>query len=77
MEHGSGLKRLFIIGGESIYREALAGATCSELFVTRVQGSFQCDRFFPEFESSFRLKEELGEGEDNGHAYRWERWERR
>ncbi len=45
------VESLFIIGGESVYREALEHSLCDQIYMTRIVGlnaqHFQCDRFFP------------------------------
>lgn len=47
-------KRIFIIGGESLYREGLAYA--DTLYLTEIEGSFPGDKHFPELpEGEFRL----------------------
>lgn len=44
---------VFIIGGESIYKEALPLA--DELMLTEINGVKEADAFFPEFKDSFTL----------------------
>lgn len=44
---------VFIIGGESIYKEALPLA--DELMLTEIDGVKEADAFFPEFKDSFDL----------------------
>jgi dihydrofolate reductase len=47
-------KRIFIIGGESLYREGLAYT--DTLYLTEIDGSFPGDKHFPELpEGEFRL----------------------
>ena len=43
----------WIIGGQSIYELALPVADW--LYVTYVNGVFDCDRFFPDFEDEFKV----------------------
>ena len=38
-------KQIFVIGGESIYRQLLP--YCDEAYVTRIDYAYQADRFFP------------------------------
>ncbi len=40
-------KKTWIIGGEGIYREAIAHKDCEELYVTRVEGDHNCDKHLP------------------------------
>ena len=46
--------KVYVIGGEKIYREALPHAT--KLEITHIKGKYKADRFFPEFSSQFKLK---------------------
>lgn len=43
---------IWIIGGSSIYEHFLM--YCSTLYATEINGSYQCDQFFPEFEKNFK-----------------------
>lgn len=44
--HFQGIESLFVIGGESVYKQTINLA--NKLFITRVHGVFDCDTFFPE-----------------------------
>ncbi len=44
---------LWVIGGAAVYRELLE--YCDKLYLTRVEGEFSGDVYFPAFESSFNL----------------------
>ncbi|MGD0395082.1 MAG: dihydrofolate reductase [Acidimicrobiales bacterium] len=44
---------LWVIGGATVYARTLP--TVQELSLTRVEGDFGCTKFFPPFESAFRL----------------------
>jgi dihydrofolate reductase len=59
---------VFVIGGAEIYAQLLD--RCSELLITRVKNEYDGDAYFPEFESRFRLIEQLLETAD----YVIERW---
>lgn len=41
---------VFVIGGAGIYAEAITNPLLKSLMVTEVQGDFECDRFFPEYD---------------------------
>jgi dihydrofolate reductase len=45
--------KLWVIGGESLYRQTLE--YWDEVYLTLVQGKHQGDAFFPEFEEGFKL----------------------
>jgi len=43
-----GFQKIFVVGGEKIYRESLP--CCDEIFLTEVDANFDGDTFFPEIE---------------------------
>jgi dihydrofolate reductase len=59
---------VFVIGGAEIYAQLLD--RCRELLITRVKSECDGDVYFPEFESKFRLIEQIRETPD----YVIERW---
>jgi dihydrofolate reductase len=61
---------VFVIGGAEIYAQLLD--RCRELLITRVKSEYAGDVYFPEFESKFRLIEQIRETPD----YVIERWMR-
>jgi dihydrofolate reductase len=61
---------VYVIGGAEIYRQLLE--RCSELLITRVKTQYEGDVYFPEFESKFRLIEQIRETPD----YLIQRWSR-
>jgi dihydrofolate reductase len=51
---------VFVIGGAKVYREALEMDIVDELFITRIQGRFECDTKFPmEFLVAEKYKERM------------------
>lgn len=46
--------KIFIIGGSEIFKIAISHPQCQEIFLTHIQRSFQCDRFFPTIPASFK-----------------------
>ena len=59
-------EEVFIIGGASIYKQFMALA--DRLYLTLVEGSYEADTFFPEYEEFSRIISE--EAVDNGtHAF--------
>ena len=57
---------IWIIGGESIYREALENPKIeiNEVHLSRIAGDFKGDRFFPDFEGEMASEESA-----KGHTY--------
>ena len=53
---------VYVIGGSEIYAQLLD--RCRELLITRVKTEYEGDAYFPEFESKFRLTEQIRETPD-------------
>src|SRR5699024_7080209 len=71
-------KAYFIIGGGEIYRAFLPHADVLEL--TRVNGAFQADAYFPEInfnEWQCTYSEQHETDEKHKYAYRFETWKRK
>ncbi|MFT5170115.1 MAG: dihydrofolate reductase [Lysobacterales bacterium] len=56
------IESVFIIGGEQIFKQALEHPACQKLYITHIKHSFECDTYFPAFQSSF--KEESCQGDE-------------
>jgi dihydrofolate reductase len=59
-------QEIFVIGGATVYIEALEHPACEKLLITRVQGIHNCDTFLPALPAAFHLanrSEEIMEGE--------------
>jgi dihydrofolate reductase len=66
---------LWVIGGATIYAETLEWV--EELALTRIAGDFQCTKFFPPFETAFRLiTDEVPPPVDGIPSIRFEAWRR-
>ena len=46
---------VFIIGGGTIYNEAIKHPFCEQLLITKIEKEFACDAFFPEYDVNFTL----------------------
>ncbi len=68
------VETIYIVGGGQIYTLALDLELCDELILTRIQKKYECDAFFPAYDSRFHMAEELGRGSDGGVDYVFERW---
>jgi dihydrofolate reductase / thymidylate synthase len=60
----------FIIGGESIYRDALQNHSCSKIYYTEVCEKYECDTFFPILNEEFKLQSVSKFIQDNETYYR-------
>ncbi len=43
-------KKIFVIGGAQIFAEAITSPGCEEIYLTKLEGKFGCDTFFPKIE---------------------------
>jgi dihydrofolate reductase len=65
-------RKVFIIGGGEIYKMALDSKCLDEMYITYIDGVFDADTFFPEFDESNWKSEVIGEqiiDEKHGHAF--------
>ncbi|OQB06407.1 MAG: Dihydrofolate reductase [bacterium ADurb.Bin212] len=68
VESCSGEQEVFVIGGASIYQQAISLA--DKLYITEVDAIKPADTFFPDY-SSFNTIKELGDGEYKGLKYKF------
>lgn len=57
---------IFVIGGAAIYQAAIKMKVFDTLYVTEIEGNYNCDVFFPEYQNVFELLESsapISEGE--------------
>lgn len=64
---------VFIIGGGQIYAQSIEKA--DKLYITQVEGDFDCDTFFPDY-SEFLKETFIGAGEENGIKYKFSEFTR-
>jgi dihydrofolate reductase len=57
---------IWIIGGAGLFESTLHW--CDELYLTHVEGDFQCDRFFPDY-PGYSLAHRSAEHEQNGYHF--------
>ena len=63
-------RTIFIIGGGEIYKMALASENLSEMYITKIEGTFGADTFFPEFDENEWKQECIGTHEiDEKHTH--------
>lgn len=61
----SDIEEVFVIGGGQIFIQAVEHPLCQKLYITHVQGDFNCDVFFPPISRQFfpiNASEECCEG---------------
>lgn len=47
-------RKAFVIGGATLYNEAIKHKGCEELILTELEARFECDVFFPEIGSEWK-----------------------
>ena len=74
----AGGRRVFVIGGADIYRQAIALPACEGIYLTRILADYDCDAFFPAIdEDVFDQAEILDDVVEREVRYRIEHWRRR
>jgi len=68
--------KIFIIGGGSVYAQAIARPECVELYLTEVEGDFGCDTFFPEIPPVFKRTSESEPVAEGGITYQFVTYEK-
>jgi dihydrofolate reductase len=68
--------RVFVIGGGEIYRLGALHPRCRRVYLTRVEGRFDCDARFPQLGPEFSLTDASERHEENGVGYVFQTWER-
>ncbi len=54
LESNGRVDKVFVIGGGEVFKTAISHPSCEKLFITHIQQSFECDRFFPSLPAAFR-----------------------
>jgi dihydrofolate reductase len=68
------LEKVFIIGGAQLYKEAIEHPKFEKLYLTRIDGEYGCEVFFPEYEKIRKLVKKTEVFEEAGIKYWFEEW---
>ncbi len=68
------IENIFIIGGGSVFQEALTLPNCRKIFLTKIQKDFHCDTFLPPFERDFCETASSGPLSDAGLEIIFSEW---
>ncbi|XP_046673490.1 dihydrofolate reductase isoform X1 [Homalodisca vitripennis] len=75
------IENVWIIGGSSVYEEAMRHDQCHRIYITWIKKEFNCDTFFPKlpenFEETMDENVPLGIQEENGIQYEYKVYERK
>jgi dihydrofolate reductase len=66
---------IWVIGGASLFAQLIGRA--DELYLTQIDADFNCDKFFPEYESSFERVEHTEPSSEAGQKYAFEVWQQK
>ncbi len=70
--HDETVDKIFVIGGASVYAQALNHSDCDRIYLTEVMDKYECDAFFPKIdESVFRVLEATEPHAEKGVKYRF------
>ncbi|MFT7184221.1 MAG: dihydrofolate reductase [Oceanicoccus sp.] len=50
------MDHVYVIGGATLYKEAILHKNCKGMSITLVNGEFECDAFFPEIPSNMKQR---------------------
>lgn len=65
----SSIEKIFIIGGGYVFKEFINDERLDGIFLTRINGDFECDTFFPEIPEDFEDEVKLGGAEEDNISY--------
>ena len=63
--------KMWIIGGESIYNRFINTEHIDKIFLTEIDQEFECDTFFPNIPSNFKLLEESNTMHEKDISYKF------
>ena len=70
--HDETVDKIFVIGGASVYAQALNHPDCDRIYLTEVMDKFECDAFFPKIdESVFKVIEATEPHTEKGVKFRF------
>lgn len=62
---------VFLIGGAQLFQQLIGHPQCTELILTELKETFDCDTFFPEIPQNFKRMKESVWLEENDLTYRF------
>lgn len=63
------VENIFIMGGASVYKQAVENDLADGIYITRIHKEYECDTFFPEIPDKFGEPVNLGGGEEDDISY--------
>ena len=72
-----GDKDLWVAGGGEVFKQIIDLNKEDELLITHITGDFACDRFFPDYQDKFKLKQRSEDMEQNGFKFYYATYRRK
>jgi dihydrofolate reductase len=63
------IENIYVIGGASVYEQAVQRPELDGVYLTRIHGTFDCDTFFPEIRGQFPNEQKLGADREGDVEY--------
>lgn len=63
---GDDIENIYIIGGGSLFKEAINDHRLDGIYITKIQNDYDCDVYFPEISKDFSELTELGADNEDG-----------
>ena len=73
----SNFSKIWIIGGESIYKQFIHEPYVKNIYLTHIYNDFKCDTFFPEIPENFCLKQKSDMKVENNINYKYKLFSRK
>uniref|UniRef100_A0A182ML76 dihydrofolate reductase n=1 Tax=Anopheles culicifacies TaxID=139723 RepID=A0A182ML76_9DIPT len=79
-DYGKDIENIWIVGGNSVYKEAMESDRCHRVYLTEIMKQFECDAFFPEMPKAFVMVDNDADipnevQEENGIQYMYKIYE--
>jgi dihydrofolate reductase len=68
-------RNVWVLGGSGVFEAAIKYA--DRLYITQVDGNFNCTKFFPSFGHEFELIEKSKIHKENGTLFQYQVWQRK
>ena len=69
LAHEDKIERIFVIGGQQIFKEAIVHPLCERIYLTKILQSFNCDAFLPPIPAAFQEDNRAEIFEENNIRY--------
>lgn len=65
------IEKIFVIGGGSIFKQAVESGKLTGMYITQIHETFECDTFFPPIPRKYSRVKSLGKEEESGIHYEY------